>query len=110
VNAEQLQARIRELEAQLNAAIVGADELVQAAGIDTERRAKLWATAKHWQGRAEKAEARLDAVPVDELRRWFEHSSVGAAVDAMRYDRDTAWMDHDAIKDWLSDEAQDGAQ
>jgi Holliday junction resolvase-like predicted endonuclease len=70
----QMQARIRDLEAQLNAAIVGKGELEQIATIDDERRAKLWATAKHWQERAEDAErentelrAKLDAVPVDDI-------------------------------------------
>jgi hypothetical protein len=47
---------------------------------------------------------KLDAVPVEELRRWFLHSSVGAEVDAMRYDRDIAWSDHDTISDWFPPE------
>jgi hypothetical protein len=45
---------------------------------------------------------------VEELCRWFLHSSVGHEVDAMRYDRDRAWMDHDAIKDWLPKEQPEG--
>lgn len=58
--------------------------------------------------RAEEAEAQLAAVPVDELRRWKEHSSVGSEVSAMRYDRDKAWRDHDAIRYWLDGCEDDG--
>ncbi len=58
--------------------------------------------------RALAAEAQLAAVPVDELRRWKEHSSVGSEVSAMRYDRDKAWRDHDAIRYWLDGCEDDG--
>jgi hypothetical protein len=56
VTNEQLQARVQELE--------------HTATIDSERRAKLWATAKHWQERAEAAE-RGNA----ELRAWKDEVS-----------------------------------
>lgn len=95
-------SRIRRLSAQMQAA----DESdLQAAHREIEQlRAELAAA----NTRAKAAEAALAAVPVEELRRWFEHSSVGHDVDANRYDRDEAWQDMDSIRYWLDGNADDG--
>jgi Holliday junction resolvase-like predicted endonuclease len=96
--ANQL-ARIRDLEAQLNAAIVGKAQLEQIATIDDERRAKLWATAKHWQERAEDAErentelrAKLDAVPVDAIRHLVGPSPIIPGRTESAWDELEAWV------------------
>lgn len=58
--------------------------------------------------RAEAAEAKLAAVPVDELRRWYEHSEVSHAVNCGLYNRDDAGYDMSVIRYWLDGNEEDG--
>ena len=82
--------------------------LLELHNAATQRAKAAEAERARLVARAEAAEAQLAAVPVDELRRWKEHSSVGSEVSAMRYDRDKAWRDHDAIRYWLDGCEDDG--
>ncbi len=68
----------------------------------------LVAEVRRLSGQLEAATAHIDAVPVDELRRYVEHAYVADAISDGRYDLGTAWSDHSAIRYWLDGNEDDG--
>jgi hypothetical protein len=88
-----------DMKANLEAARARIAELEQIATIDDERRAKLWATAKHWQARAEDAEresaelrAKLDDVPVEAIRHLVGPSPVIHGCIESAWNELAAWL------------------
>jgi hypothetical protein len=58
--------------------------------------------------RAEAAEAKLAAVPVREIGRWYNNSSTHNAIEAGRYGYYDALGDSQVIKDWLGSQSEAG--
>ena len=54
-----------------------------------------------WKQRAEAAEAKLAAVPMDAIRRYFDHSDAYAAVQADTYEMHEGMNDCQQIAEWL---------
>ena len=58
------------------------------------------------RARADAAEAKLAAVPVGELDRWFEHSDVFRDVRNGHYDQYQAISDREEIVNWLAQQSE----
>ena len=59
------------------------------------------AAAEEWRQRAEAAEAALVAVPMEAIRRYFDHSDAYAAVQADTYEMHEGMNDCQQIAEWL---------
>ena len=89
------EAELKTLRAQLTAATARAE----AAEADA-------ATCNHYATRVLAAEAKLAAVPIKELDRWFEHSDVYRDVRNGRYDQYQAISDREKIDNWLAQQSE----
>ena len=76
--------------------------IVQVVNERDQLRADLAAA----NARAEAAEAKLAAVPVREIGRWYNNSSTHNAIEAGRYGYYDALGDSQVIKDWLGSQSE----
>ena len=95
---------IDQLRAELAAAVGRAEAAEKDANelrVDNE-------TSAHYAARALHAEAVLAAVPVEAIRRYFDHSDAFRDVQNGKYDIDQGRLDCQWIADWL--DAQPGVK
>jgi hypothetical protein len=83
-----------------------AERKLAAANARAEAAEADAATCNHYATRALAAEAKLAAVPVEELDRWFEHSDVYRDVRNGRYDQYQAISDREKIDNWLAQQSE----